>query len=197
MKNIYLSLLFLSLCTLNISSPRNKFLFLNVLNKAVLADNCKDSTFLPIKENVKIMGRYYQKNDITWVVHSGSAVEFYATGNSAQVVIAGGNSIYNDERYRPRFGVYVDDKLVEDKIMDQLEHTVELFKGTTEKTVKVKVMLLSEANNGGVGVKSININSCNETPIKPVEKKKLRIEFIGDSITAGYGVEAPNQYENF
>ena len=197
MKNIYLSLLFLSLCTLNICSPRNKFLFLNVLNKAVLADNCKDLTFLPIKENVKIMGRYYQKNDITWVVHSGSAVEFYATGNSAQVVIAGGNSIYNDERYRPRFGVYVDDKLVEDKIMDQLEHTVELFKGTTEKTVKVKVMLLSEANNGGVGVKSININSCNETPIKPVEKKKLRIEFIGDSITAGYGVEAPNQYENF
>ena len=143
------------------------------------------------------MGRFYQKNDITWIVQSGSAVEFYATGNSAEVVIAGGNSIYNDQNYRPRFGVYVDDKIILDKLMDELETRVELFKGTTEKTVRVKVMQLSEANNGVVGVKSININSCNATPIKPVEKKKLSIEFIGDSITAGYGVEAPNQYENF
>ena len=197
MKSIHLFLLFLSLITLNICSPRRKTAFLFNLNKAVLADNCKDLTFLPVKENVKIIGRYYQKNDITWVVQSGSAVEFYATGLSAQVIIAGGNSIYNDEKYRPRLGVYVDDEIVLDKIMDELEVTVDLFKGTTEKTAKIKVMLLSEANNGGVGVKSININSCSGTPIKPVEKKKLTIEIIGDSISAAYGVEGANQYENF
>ena len=196
MKNIYI-LLFLSLLALDICSPRRRLPFLTVLSKAVLAENCQDFTFLPTKENVKIMGRFYQKNDITWIVQSGSAVEFYATGNSAEIVIAGGNSIYNDQNYRPRFGVYVDDKIILDKLMDELEIRVELFKGTTEKTVRVKVMQLSEANNGVVGVKSININSCNATPIKPVEKKKLSIEFIGDSITAGYGVEAPNQYENF
>ncbi len=196
MKNFYLILIFLSLITLNICSPRRKTAFLN-LKKAVLAESCKDITFLPIKDNVKIIGRYYQKDDITWVVQSGSAVEFYATGLSAQVIIAGGNSIYNDEKYRPRLGVYVDDEIVLDKIMDELEVTVDLFKGTTEKTAKIKVMLLSEANNGGVGVKSININSCNKTPIKPVEKKKLTIEIIGDSITAAYGVEGANQYENF
>ena len=198
MKNIHLALLFLSLLSLSICSPRKKVAFLSSLRKAVLAaDACKDLSFLPTKENVKITGRYFQKNDITWVVQSGSAVEFYVTGKSAQVVIAGGNSIYNDEKYRPRLGVYVDDKIVFDKIMDQLEVTVDLIKETEEKTVKAKVMLLSEANNGGVGVKSINVNSCSDTPVKPVEKKKLSIEIIGDSITAGYGVEGASQYENF
>jgi len=198
MKNIHLALLFLSLLSLSICSPRKKAAFLSSLRKAVLAaDACKDLSFLPTKENVKITGRYFQKNDITWVVQSGSAVEFYVTGKSAQVVIAGGNSIYNDEKYRPRLGVYVDDKIVFDKIMDQLEVTVDLIKETEEKTVKAKVMLLSEANNGGVGVKSINVNSCSDTPVKPVEKKKLSIEIIGDSITAGYGVEGASQYENF
>jgi lysophospholipase L1-like esterase len=58
-------------------------------------------------------------------------------------------------------------------------------------------MMLSEANNGGIGIKSININSCNEKPIKATEKKKLSVEIIGDSITAAYGVEGANQYENF
>ena len=195
MKSIHLFLLFLSLITLNICSPRRKTAFLFNLNKAVLADNCKDLTFLPVKENVKIIGRYYQKNDITWVVQSGSAVEFYATGLSAQVIIAGGNSIYNDEKYRPRLGVYVDDEIVLDKIMDELEVTVDLFKGTTEKTAKIKVMLLSEANNGGVGVKSININSCSGTPIKPVEKKKLTIEIIGDSIPIALQILSATTYE--
>lgn len=197
MKNYHLALLFLSLISFNICSPRRKTAFLYNLNKAILAEVCKDITFIPVKDNVKLIGRYYQKNDITWVVQSGSAVEFYATGLSATVILAGGNSIYNDEKYRPRIGVYVDDEIVLDKIMDELEVIVDLFKGTTEKTAKIKVMLLSEANNGGVGVKSININSCNETPIKPVEKKKLSIEIIGDSITAAYGVEGANQYEGF
>ena len=180
----FISLLSLSFCYAN--------------NLELLADSCKDFAFPPTKENVKIIGRYYRdEEDITWVVQSGSAVEFYATGNSAEVVIVGGNSIYNDENYRPRFGVYVDEEMVLDSLMDKLELSVELFKGSIEKTAKIKVMLLSEANNGGIGVKIININSCNKTPIKPVEKKKISIEIIGDSITAGYGVEGKNQYENF
>ena len=156
---------------------------------------CADLTFTPTKENVKIMGRYYENEDITWLVQSGSAVEFYAEGNSAEVIIVGGSSIYNDENYRTRFGVYVDDEIILDTTMSELELPVELFK--KEKQSKIKVMLLSEANNGGIGIKSININSCSDTPIKPTEKKKLTLEIIGDSITAGYGVEGANQYENF
>ena len=165
--------------------------------KIILADTCTEQIFAATKENVKLIGRYYQNEGVHWIVHSGSAIEFYATGNSAQVVLVGGGSIYNDPNYRTRFAVYVDDEILLDSTMSELELPIDLFKGSSEKTVKVKVMLLSEANNGGIGIKTIIINSCNENPIKPTEKKKLSIEFIGDSITCAYGVEGANQYENF
>ena len=193
MKNICLPLVIIYLLTLNVCFSKNQPSFLSYLQKA--EEECKDFTFAPTKENVKIIGRYYQKEDITWLVQSGTAIEFYAVGNSAEVILVGGNSIYNDENYRSRFGVYVDDEIILDTTMSELELTIELFK--KEKQSKIKVMLLSEANNGGIGVKSININSCNPNPVKPTEKKKLKIEVIGDSITAGYGVEGANQYENF
>ena len=192
-----LDFLIILIFLLNLNVILTKAPFLNEFQNAAPADSCKDLSFLPTKENVKILGRYYQAEDITSIVHSGSAIEFYATGLSAEVVLTGGNSIYNEEKYRPRFGVYVDDEIILDTLMAELELTVNLFKESKEKTVKVKVMMLSEANNGGIGIKSININSCSETPIKPTERKKLNIEIIGDSITAAYGVEGENQYENF
>ena len=197
MKSINLPILFIFLLTLDICSTKNKISFLQKLQMAPPEDSCKDLSFDPTEENVKIIGRFYQKDDITWVVQSGSAIEFYATGLSSEIVLVGGSSINNEPNYRTRFGVYVDDKNILDTTMGEEELPVELFKGSSEKKVKVKVMLLSEANNGGIGIKTIIINSCSERPINPTEKKKLSIEFIGDSITAAYGVEGENQYENF
>ena len=83
--------------------------------------------------------------------------------------------------------------------MKELELNVELFKAEDqEKTVKVKIMLLSENNNGGIGIKSINTYICsNQRAIDPAEKKKINIEFLGDSITCAYGVEGKDQNENF
>ena len=196
MKSLNLLVLLYLFLNLNLCHSKETH-FLGKLAKDEPVDSCKDYTFTPSKENVKIVGRYYQEKDITWIVQSGSALEFYLTGTSAEVVLAGGNSIYNDANYRPRFGVYVDDEIIEDTTMSELELTITLFKESTEKRAKIKVMMLSEANNGGIGIKSININSCNEKPIKATEKKKLSVEIIGDSITAAYGVEGANQYENF
>ena len=196
MKSLNLLVLLYLFLNLNLCHSKETH-FLGKLAEDEPVDSCKDFTFTPTKENVKIIGRYYQEKDITWIVQSGSALEFYLTGKSAEVVLAGGNSIYNDANYRPRFGVYVDDEIIEDTTMSELELTITLFKESTEKKAKIKVMMLSEANNGGIGIKSININSCNEKPIKATEKKKLSVEIIGDSITAAYGVEGANQYENF
>ena len=194
MKSLNLPILFIFLLSLNICLTKD---FLQKSKFVSLADSCKDLTFTPTKENVKLIGRYYQNDGVTWLVQSGSAIEFYASALSAEVLIVGGNSIYNDPNYRSRFGVYLDDELFLDTTLDKLELPVELFKESLEKNAKIKVMLLSEANNGGIGVKSINLNSCNASPIKPTEKKKLKIEIIGDSITCAYGVEGANQYENF
>ena len=44
--------------------------------------------------------------------------------------------------------------------MGELEKTIELFKNSEEKEIKVRIILLSEGSHGAIDVKSININSC-------------------------------------
>ena len=147
---------------------------------------------------MKIIGRFYQKNNITWIVHSGSSLEFYITGNSAEIILVGDSNIYSDINLRPRFGIYLNDKLFLDSLMNDLELNIELFKNEEEKKTKVKIMLLSENRYGGIGIKSINVNTCNNSKIiEPANKKKLSIEFIGDSMTCAYGVEGKDENEHF
>lgn len=157
----------------------------------------KAQTITEITENTKLIGRTLTQDGVTWLPMSGSAVECTVTGTEASVTLAGDGNVYNDAKYRPRYGVYVDGELIADVLMDAPEQTVELFSGTTARTATVKVMHLSEANNGAVGVKQFDVTSAAAKPVKPTAKKDLMIEFIGDSITCAYGVGADNQYVGF
>lgn len=150
------------------------------------------------EDNVKYIGRnIYDKNNVAWLVQSGSAVEFIVTGKSAEITINGDVSINNDEKYRPRYAVIVDDEIILDELLSEKEKTVELFSGSESRTAVVKVIHLSEANNGAVGVSNIKVNSDSSAAVVPTPEKSLKIEFIGDSITCAYGVEGASQYEGF
>lgn len=148
-------------------------------------------------ENVKIMGRSVSADEAVWLVQSGSAAEFTVTGKSAQITLAGDGGINNGEDYRPRYAVIVDGEIISDTTMSTEELTVELFSGDTSRTAKVKVILLSEAMYGGIGVKSVTVNSDSTLPVAPAPKNDISIEFIGDSITCAYGVEGASAYESF
>ena len=91
------------------------------------ADDCKDLSILPNEENMKIIGRFYQDNNITWIVHSGSALEFYITGKFTEIILVGDSNIYSDKDLRPRFGIYINDELFLDSLMNDLELHIELF----------------------------------------------------------------------
>ena len=161
-------------------------------------DDCKYKSFSPTEENVKFSGRIYQKDVTTWLVQSGSFIEFYLTGSKADLVLVGDESIYSDANFRPRYGIFIDDNLLLDSTIGELEQNIGLFKIDEDKTFKIKIMLLSENNNGGFGIKTINTYVCsNQKAIEPTENKKISIEFLGDSITCAYGVEGKDQNENF
>lgn len=149
-------------------------------------------------ENVKLTGRIYSdKNDTAWLVQSGSAVEFIVNGTSAEVTIAGDSGINSEEKYKPRYGIYVDGELIEDALMSDAEKTIKLFDGTSPRKATVKIIHLSEANNGTIGVENISVTSSSAKPVVPVADKDLNIEFIGDSITCAYGVEGKSNSEAF
>ena len=189
--------LLITICGINSSFLENK-------NKAFLKEEklsleeCKESTLIPNSDNVKFIGRFYIKEEVTWLVLSGSAIEFYLTGKSAEINLVGdGNAIYSAADQRPRFAIYLDDKQLIDTTMGDLEKTFELFNNSEEKEIKVRIILLSEGARGAIGVKNININSCSEKSIKPSEYKDLRIEYIGDSITCAWGIETASPADPF
>lgn len=156
-----------------------------------------DGSYRAVAENVKLVGRTYDDGKSTWLVQSGSAVEFDLTASEASVTITGDSAIEAEEKYRPRYAVFVDDELIEDDLMSTPEKEITLLKEKSQKTVRVKIIHLSEANNGAIGVKNINTVSSAKKPLVPVPAKDLSIEFIGDSITCAYGVEGKSNYDPF
>ena len=161
------------------------------------SEEFKKMIFNASSENVKTTGRYLYKNDVNWLVQSGSAVSFSVTGKSASVTLAGDSSIENGEDYRPRYAVLVDGEIIADNVMSDAEKEIKLFDEKVSRTAEVKIIHLSEAMNGAVGVKNITVETDKTTPVLPAAKKKLNIEFIGDSITCAYGVEGKSSSESF
>lgn len=154
----------------------------------------------PISKNVKNIGRFFIRDEITYLAQSGSALEFYLTGKSSKIILAGdGPTIYHEDYEKPRYAIYVNEELLIDTTMSEKEKSILLFDNKIEKKIKVKIILLSEAIFGCIGIKNINIYSSypENMAIKPTENKKYKIEFIGDSITCAYGIEAQAPSELF
>lgn len=149
-----------------------------------------EKTFAASDTYVKDIGRTYLADDnVRWLVQSASGIEFSFTGTKASVVLKGDSnstSPWGKDNYA-RYAVYVDGERIADDMMNEGSRTVDIFSSDTEKETTVKILKLSECANSTLGIESINVTSIGD--IKPTEDKELKIEFIGDSITCGYGVD--------
>jgi lysophospholipase L1-like esterase len=153
--------------------------------------------FFPTAENVKLLGRTYQLLDTLWLSLSASGIEFTFTGTKADITLIGDNMAINpsEDTHYCRIGVYVNDELVSDELLKEKEKTITAFESGTEKTVIIRVIKLSETADSTVGISKITTNPG--AIIQPTEAKAHRIEFIGDSITCGYGVDARDENEAY
>lgn len=157
-----------------------------------------ETTVPASEEYVRYIGRNCVKADATWLVMSGAAVEFTVNdAKSLEITLNGDENVNNEEKYRPRYAVIVDGEVVIDELMSSAEKTITVFDSDTPRTSTVKVIHLSEANNGTVGVAGIKVDSDCTVPVSPTAKKDMTIEFIGDSITCGYGVEGKSNGDQF
>lgn len=150
----------------------------------------RELTMSATEENVRFIGRTCMTDDVTWLPQSGSAVEFVVTGTRVELEIVSDNEEEYDENFCPRFAVLVDGEVVLDETVGLTPCLVEAFNSESSMSAVVEVIHLSEANMGAIGVKAITVESSAATPVMPSVPKNLSIEFIGDSITCGYGVEA-------
>jgi lysophospholipase L1-like esterase len=143
---------------------------------------------------VKIIGRSYYYNEVLWLALSGSGVEFSFYGKKAEITVKGDN-IASSHTNQARIGIYVNGKrIIEDQVKQPLK-TYTVFQSDTNENVTVRIIKLSEAAMSTVGIEGITVDATRG--IKPTTENLHKIEFIGDSITCGYGVDDENELHPF
>lgn len=137
--------------------------------------------------NVKLLGRTTLMEDTLWLALSGAGVDFDFTGKKLDITIVGDNAANGAASSQARFAIYVDGERVIDQMLDEEEKIVTAVDNAESKTVNVKVIKLSETAMSTMGIKPIKL--ADGEKIAPVAAKAHKIEFVGDSITCGYGVD--------
>ena len=152
-------------------------------------------TIVPTETNVRTIGRTGWLNDTLWMVHSGSGAEFTFLGTTATVTLLGDSTVLANSDSQVHFAIYVNGEEVVNDMMNKLEKTYTVFESEVEEQCTIKILKLSESAQSTMGIKTIEVTSKGD--IAPTENKEKLIEFIGDSITCGYGVEDENRDNHF
>ena len=142
--------------------------------------------FLMTGENVKLLGRTWLNNDIRWLSFSASGVEFQFTGKSCSFSLRA-DSMYSNKNHQARYAIYVDGELVIDEMMDKGIKEVPVLQADAVEEHVIRFVKLSETSDSSLGLQYITCDA--DANIQPTEEKDLLIEFVGDSITCGYGVD--------
>ena len=147
------------------------------------------------REYVKNIGRTHEENGVLWLAQSASGIEFTFSGKSASIDLVGDNAADGEETSQARYAVYINGERTQDGMVNQKELHLDVYSSDIEKETTVKLLKLSEAAQSSFGIKNITAESVGD--IKPTKDKDLKIEFIGDSITCGYGVDDENRDHHF
>lgn len=140
-------------------------------------------------QNVKYLGRTCLFDSTLYLSLSGSGFEFIYTGRGLDISLIGGAAAEtpdNDGNYA-RIAVYVNGTRIIDTQVSSGEMRLRVAESIEPLTSVIRFVKLSECAMSLVGVKPLEISEGEI--IKPVPAKARKIEFIGDSITCGYGVD--------
>ncbi len=146
-------------------------------------------------ESVKPLGRTFYENGLLWCAYSGTGAAFDFTGTKCEITIQGDNvsqSSSNDGNYA-RVGIYVNGERVVDDLLTEPEKTYAVFESETAEEAEIRVVKLSETAMSCLAVKEIRADG----EISPAPEKELFLEFVGDSITCGYGVDDEDKNHHF
>jgi len=161
-------------------------------------DMNKETFYKATEDNVKLFGRTYFDGETgkLYCALSGTGVEFTFTGTKCSITVVGDNNSLSAAMAdnHARIGIYVDGERVIDDMVDSKEEVYEVFRSDEPKEVTVSLVKLSESPMSTIAVSNISVTG---TSIKPVPYKDKFIEFIGDSITCGYGADDPDKNHKF
>ena len=143
--------------------------------------------FSPEDQFVRPVGRTYYDEETRWFSFSGCGLEFTCTGTALTLVMRVPNAESLAPNHCPRVAVLIDGERVVDTVLRESEQDVEVPLYAFDKQVTVRVVKLSESMYSCVGVSGISLYA--DRDIAPSPRKNQVIEYIGDSITCGFGID--------
>ncbi len=145
---------------------------------------------------VKQIGRTYSKDGIRWLALSGSGIEFICEADFVEIVFVSDSSVSEQRGTdNARFAMYLNENLVFCDTLREEHKSIKIFESAEKEEIKVRILKISEAPHSMIGIEKIIIHS--DLPPKKTKNLAHKIEFIGDSITCGYGVDAENELVHF
>ncbi len=159
-----------------------------------------DNNIITFDENTaRLMGRtfYDLENGITYFNWTCSGFEFDFTGTKIEAELVSSAEHVKDCNAQAWIAVFINDDEVPVKKfpLDKVKGWYTLFDSEKSVSCRIKVLKITEVQFGRAGV--TRLRSCGGSHITATEAKTLKIEFIGDSITCGYGNEAEKPEDGF
>lgn len=163
-----------------------------IIDEDVLSVN----SFLPDYSLVKPLGRTHVTDSGLWLAYSGSGAEFSFNGNRLSVTMSGDDYIDSEDfDSLPRIAIFLDGERAVDAVLDDPVEVFTVLDESEPAEHTVRIVKLSETGNSTCLISSIEASAYGA--ISPTPEKERSIEFIGDSITCGYGVDAEDQNKSF
>ena len=143
-------------------------------------------TYFPKELDLRVSGRNVERDNVLYLCHSASYVEFELEGKylAAELASEGGG-----EDFQAWMAVYINDMEVPYKKFSLEAGRKEylLWENDTKEKVLVRLVKASENQYAYAAICSFILEE--EAKVVKTEAKKKHIQFIGDSITCGFGNE--------
>ena len=145
---------------------------------------------------MRITGRCVEDGGILWLTFPLCEVAFEVQNATfLRICLVGEDRRGDPDRIRvaPRFAVDVNGQRVLDERLTEERKTCSVFEGPRRERTLVRLVKLSECTQSILGIETVETDG----ELFQLPEQRLRLEFIGDSITCGYGVEAACGEESF
>lgn len=148
-------------------------------------------------KNAKQLGRTLIGEDEIRLILSGTGCEFSFTGRRLTLTLGCGEDCLraNEPAHFPRTAILINGRPAVKKTITALRESFTVFESDFPETVNVRIVKLSEAAYGDAVIFPIELEEGES--ISPSAERSMKIEFIGDSITCGYGVDNTNPESEF
>ncbi|MCM1038003.1 MAG: GDSL-type esterase/lipase family protein [Ruminococcus sp.] len=148
------------------------------------------------RQHVKYLGRTYFHDNILWLALSGSGVEFDFKGRRLELFLQGDDNAPTPvTEDKARVAVFINDIRVADEMIVQSKTQLTLIDNDLTASYRVRILKLSEAPMSIVGISGLWADAGAQ--LTPAPEAARKIEFIGDSITCGYGIDDDNLEHTF